>query len=93
MISQVFAQTIFKGEAGCIQQEGINYFLCKAIGILNIFYWIGLVGGMALLMISGAKYMINPGKNIKEEMPYIILGIALIIASFSIQVIIFSLLK
>lgn len=93
MINFLLAQTVFKGEAGCIQQEGINYFICKGIGILNIFYWFSLVFGIGLLMYSGLKYMMNPGKGFKEETPYILLGIALIIASFSIQVIIFSFLK
>lgn len=92
MIMKVFAQ-IFKGETGCIQQEGINYFICKGIGILNIFYWLGLVGGIIILMSSAIKYMLNPGKNIKEEIPFIILGIALIIAAFSLQVVIFAFLK
>lgn len=89
----VLAQVKFKGEAGCFEQEGINYFICKGIGIVNVFYWIGLVAGIALLMFSGFKYMMNPGKGFKEELPYILLGIVLIIASFSIQILIFSFLK
>lgn len=93
MIKEALAQIRFRGEAGCIQQEGINYFICKGIGIVNIFYWIGLIGGIGLLMISGIKYMMNPGKGVKEDLPLIILGIALIVASFSIQVIVFSFLK
>lgn len=94
MINLSLAQIIkFKGEAGCISQSGINYFICKALGIINIFYWLGIVIGIGILMYSGFRYMMNPGKGFKEEFPFIILGIILIIASFSIQVVIISFLK
>ncbi|MEM0231892.1 MAG: hypothetical protein QXG78_02120 [Candidatus Methanomethyliaceae archaeon] len=94
MISLVFAQAIrFRGEIGCAQQEGINYFICKLIGVINIFYWIGMVSGIGILMYSGFKYMVNPGKGFKEEVPLIIVGLVLIIASFSIQAILISFFK
>lgn len=94
MSNLVFSQVIkFRGEAGCIQQTGINYFICKLTGIINIFYWIGIILGIGILMFSGFKYMVNPGKGFKEEIPLIILGLALIIASFSIQVLVISFLK
>ena len=94
MTNLLYAQTIiFRGEAGCIQQHGINYFICKLTGIINIFYWIGIVFGIGLLMYSGIKYMANPGKGFKEEIPLILLGLILIIASFSIQVLVISFLK
>jgi len=89
-----FAQIVrFKGEAGCINQEGINYFICKFLGIINIIYWLGIVGGIITLVYSAILYMANPGKGIKEEFPLIILGLVLIISAFTIQVLVFAFLK
>jgi len=89
---KVLAQTI-RGEIGCINKEGIEYFICKFIGVINAFYWISLVLGIILIMYAGAKYMYTKGKDWHSELLYVILGIALIIASFSIPVLIFSFLK
>ena len=89
---KVFAQTI-KYETGCINKEGIEYFICKFIGVINLFYWIGLVLGIALIMWAGAKYIYTRGKDWHNELFYVILGIVLIIASFSIPILIFSFLK
>jgi len=89
---EVLAQTI-RGETGCINREGIEYFICKFIGVINFAYWIGLVLGIGFIMFAGAKYIYTRGKDWHSELFYIILGIALIIASFSIPVLIFSFLK
>ncbi len=73
--------------------EGINYFISKFKDLIVLFYRAALILGIGLIMYAGAKYIFNKGKDWHSEIIYIILGVALIIASFSIPVIIFSFLK
>ena len=80
-------------EVGCGNLTGIDYFLCKFEGFLWLFFNIGLVLGIGLLIIAGIKYIASQGKDWHSELIFIILGIVFIIASFSIPVIIFSFLK
>ncbi|GIW65767.1 MAG: hypothetical protein KatS3mg094_286 [Candidatus Parcubacteria bacterium] len=80
-------------EVGCGDLSGLEYFLCKIEGLLWIFFNIGLILGIGLLIVAGIKYISTQGKNWHNELIFIILGIILIIASFSIPLIIFSFLQ
>jgi hypothetical protein len=79
-------------EVGCFNKEGLDYFLCKLEGLIWIFYWFSLILGIFFIILAAYKYTISQGKDWHSELIYIILGIVLIIISFSLPVIIFSFL-
>lgn len=91
MLNEVLAQ--IGKEVGCANLSGLDYFLCKFEGLLWIFFNLGLILGIVLLIIAGIKYTTSQGKDWHSELIFIILGIVFIIASFSIPLIIFSFLR
>jgi hypothetical protein len=73
-----------------------NYFLDKTKELLNIFYFLGMAGGVLLLLYAGFKYITSLGEKtgeIHKEIIFAIIGLILIILSFTIPVIFYSFLK
>ncbi|MCS7183734.1 MAG: hypothetical protein NZ866_00045 [Patescibacteria group bacterium] len=91
MFNFTFAQ--LGKEVGCFNLTGLDYFFCKIEGFLWIFFNIGLILGIGLLIFAGIKYTLSQGKDWHSELIFIILGIAFILAAFSLPLIIFSFLK
>ncbi|MGC8981933.1 MAG: hypothetical protein ACP5JU_03225 [Minisyncoccia bacterium] len=79
----------------------MNYFLEKTKDLLNIFYLLGMVGGILFLMYAGFKYITSGGKGgkggegseIHKEILFAIIGLILIILSFTIPILFYSFLK
>lgn len=91
MFNSVLAQ--IGKETGCLNLSGIDYFLCKIEGLIWIFFNIGLILGIGFLIFAGIKYTTSQGKDWHSELIFIVIGIAFIIASFSLPLIFFSLLR
>ncbi|GIW66141.1 MAG: hypothetical protein KatS3mg095_0039 [Candidatus Parcubacteria bacterium] len=91
MLNNVFAQ--IGKEAGCSNLTGLDYLLCKTESLLWIVFNISLILGIFFLIFAGFKYTTSQGKDWHNELIFIILGIILIISSFSIPLIIFSFLR
>jgi hypothetical protein len=91
LVKLAFAQ--IGKETGCLNLAGLDYFMCKFEALLWFFFTFGLILGIGFLVVAGIKYTLSQGKDWHNELIFIILGIILIVASFSLPVIIFSFLK
>jgi H+/Cl- antiporter ClcA len=75
---------------------GVDYFFQLSQNLINIFYGLGILGGIFCLLYAGFKYITSLGQKTSEvhkEIIFAIIGLILIIISFVLPVIIYSFLK